>query len=230
MSKIEKILDCVHTYISSFFSDNSPIIFQAGAHMGEICIDKFRKFYPDSTIYSFEPCQKSYEHTLKRMKDENISNINLYNFGLSDKDGQGILRISESSNTNSMHEINEIFGHFTARQTQNREQIVLRSLDSFCSEKKIGKIDLLYLNVESHELHVLSGAQDILKNTTSVLLELNMIPIWKGATFPDIDNFLKKMGFYFSMNIQRKDIPCTSLQDFALYLNNSTLPKITSLG
>lgn len=159
-----------------------------------------------------------------RIEKEKIPNVRLYNYGLSDKDGQGILRIS-SSNTNSMYLLTERFGRISWPQTKMEEKIELRSLDSFCVENKINEASLLYLNVESHELSVSHGAVNLLKNTCAIFIEMNMLPIWDGPTFNVVNKFLVENNFHLAMHVQRPFLPATKAQIFALYMHNSTFPK-----
>jgi hypothetical protein len=41
--------------------------------------------------------------------------------------------------------------------------VELRTLDDFCAERGIGRIDLLKIDVEGHELRVLEGARGLLE-------------------------------------------------------------------
>jgi len=220
---MSKIFDIASDYVGTFMSDQA-VIFQAGAHRGEICIDKFKLYYPNAKIYSFEPCKSSYEITRQRIQDEKINNVSLYNFGLSRSDCQGALHISTSSNTHSLHTLGP-YGQVTWPQTNQIESVQLRSIDSFCRENNINNIDYLYLNIESHELDALRGAANMLKNINSIVVEMNMIPIWNAPVFVDLDKFLRENGFSMVIHNQRKGYELGKVQIFALYMNNSTFPR-----
>ena len=88
-----KILDYIHenyhlkkieNYIRKHFNSGIDVIFDVGCYKGsfiEICLNIYKSNFK---IYAFEAENKIYER-LKRYKS--YKNINIYNFGISDKDG-----------------------------------------------------------------------------------------------------------------------------------------------
>lgn len=219
--EFDKLRKIIWEYTGSFFSQY-PIIIQAGAHQGEVCIDKF-KLYPTSTIYAFEPCKKSYNICNDRIKNEEIKNVTLFNIGLSNIDSTGILNISTTSNTNSLYKVNNNLPYkTTSDQTNETEIINMINLSNWCSNNNISVIDLLYLNIEGHELKALEGSCDILKNVKTIAIEVNFVEIWTNTPlFNELDAFLKKHNFYLSMHDCRPYYNWTNIQHLAIYINKS---------
>jgi FkbM family methyltransferase len=56
--------------------------------------------------------------------------------------------------------------------TYKKYKIKTITLDKFSKDNKIGFVDILKIDVEGSELEVLKGAQNILKNTSIILLEI----------------------------------------------------------
>ena len=67
------------------------------------------------------------------------------------------------------------------------------SLDSFCKRKSIKNIDLLKIDTEGHEMQVLNGAKDMLKNDIKfILIEFHLSKIYKNYDKLKIEEILKK--------------------------------------
>jgi hypothetical protein len=70
------------------------------------------------------------------------------------------------------------------------------TLDVLVQEKKFPLPDFIKLDVQGYELEVLKGAENALKTAEVILMELNLIPIYKDA--PLIDEtvtFMADRGF-----------------------------------
>ena len=207
-----------YRYASSFFSPN-PVIVHAGTHLGEECIDKYSKMFQGSTIFTFEPCLKSYNFSKQRIISEGVRNMHIYNVGLSDTNSVSKLLLSEKSNTHSLFTKNPV-DMYTHPQTGETENIQLITLNSWCKENNVTEIDFLSLNIEGNELNALKGAMDILPNTKVIFLEVNHCEIWTGcAMSKDIDDFLVHNNFYLSMHDRRGYYPWTRMQHCAMYVN-----------
>lgn len=101
----------------------------------------------------FEPAD--YHIDCFELNCKNYSNIKLYKYGLSDKDSKGNLNIA-------------IPGHFgSTRIIENHAgNIEMKTLDSLNFEK----IDMIKIDVEGRELHVLQGGEQTLKNHSPLIV------------------------------------------------------------
>lgn len=66
---------------------NDPCIIDCGANFG-ISLIYFKFLYPGSRIFAFEPNQETYKILSENMVKNNLSDISLYNLGLSDQEGE----------------------------------------------------------------------------------------------------------------------------------------------
>ena len=71
---------------------------------------------------------------------------------------------------------NSIYSKFeNDKDTFNSIEIKTDSLKNFYTEKKLKKIDLIKIDVETFENLVLKGASDVLKNVRYLMLEVTII-------------------------------------------------------
>lgn len=122
------------------------IIFDVGANVGEYSLLLSKYF--TGKIYSFEPSIKVFEILKTR-------NANSFNIGFSNEETTKILYSNKDSGLSSVYKRNLL--HFNTA-LDNEESISLTTIDKFCCENHIKKIDFLKLDIEGHELFALKGA------------------------------------------------------------------------
>ena len=98
----------------------------------------------------FEPEPDSFQKACSGIKDRNIDNIELFNYGLWHK--KGTLKISQDSLSSSVLR--------TASQKTVDCDVI--SLDEFAITKKIDKIDFIKMDIEGAEPEAIIGAEKIL--------------------------------------------------------------------
>lgn len=75
--------------------------------------------------------------------------------------------------------------------------VPVQPLDALTAD--IPKIDLLKIDVQGYEQHVLRGATDTLRRTGAVLLEVNFVSHYKGdLLFHELDRLMNDHGFALS--------------------------------
>jgi FkbM family methyltransferase len=218
-----ELRDIIWKYTKSLLSEH-PLIVMAGAHHGEVCIDKCKKYFPTAKIHAFEPCVSSYDICKKKIPTD--LDITLYNKGLSSKNETRQLNLSFASNTNSLYKVN--LQNLTSRQTKETETIELITLDEWYISK-FGDIDLLYLNIEGHELEALKGGLNILSKVKVIFVELNVAEIWKNTPLDgDMDKFLRENNFSLILHDKRACYSWTAFQYLGVYTNNNLLKMSSS--
>ena len=183
---------------------NNCILVDVGAHHGET-IKNFKKYFNTSEIHSFEASSINFKVLNNKYNDQTDHKIFLNNFGLSDeKKMYKIKQLLESSST-TISRINENSKYFKKKMrilgTEKSEyfkeiEINLETFDNYFLMKKLNKIDLLKIDTEGHEMHVLKGCKKTLKFINFIYFEHHYDDMLdKGYTFSDINKFLKINGF-----------------------------------
>lgn len=175
-----------------------PVIFDVGAHHGET-IESYRQLFPGATIHGFEPFKASFDILQHRTsKDQNIL---AHNLALSDSEGRSVLNVNEASATNSLLPSSAEGARFWGEgllETKEQVEVGMTSVDAFCREHEIARVDILKLDVQGHEYAVLSGAHEMLSRQAIGLIytELIVAPTYKGQrSLSDYLAYLTPLGY-----------------------------------
>jgi FkbM family methyltransferase len=77
-----------------------------------------------------------------------------------------------------------------------RETIELITLDDWCSENGLERVDLVKLDTQGSELDILRGAKHTLEGVSVVQTEVEFNPMYAGQPlFGDVDRYLRERGF-----------------------------------
>lgn len=79
------------------------------------------------------------------------------------------------------------------------EECSIRTLDDVCEELKLARVDLLKIDVEGHESHVLDGAMHLFERgqIASVYAEVDFLRKGLHANFFEIHEFFERRDFIF---------------------------------
>ena len=167
------------------------IVFDIGANKGLYSLIAAAKIGKEGEIYSFEPAPKAHDSLLDNIKLNNYYNIFPFKLGVSDKQGEIIFNICEDDAYNSI-------GNNPLKPVKEQQIIKTTSIDNFCKEYNINRIDLLKIDTEGAEELVLKGGEKVLNNDNGPLIicEYNSKTDYGIANSKGMFNLLKEMGYY----------------------------------
>jgi len=143
-----------------FGAESSLTIFDVGAHVGQTS-RLFRRIFPNSRIFAFEPFPESFQLCKEQLKDDILSNV--INIAISNINGSQILHVNSRSATNSILETDarasETWGSDVC-STEKTVEVRTETLDVFLARESIRQIDILKLDVQGAEYLVMDGAQE----------------------------------------------------------------------
>lgn len=192
--------------IKSHFSEkNNLVIFDVGAYRGN-SLFSFKKIFPDSFIYSFEP---SIENFLKlRENSKNLTKYKIFNMGISNIDEIKKFNNNSWSETSSFVDLNKHgskkfydkrFKYLGINETKNISLIESISIDTFFQRENISNVDILKIDTQGHEKNVLIGAKKSLKESKikAIMIEIILDDYYENhLNISDIENLIVKEGFY----------------------------------
>lgn len=136
------------------------VIVDIGANVGyfsKLC----QQMFPHALIYAIEPIEQIY-HCLVKNFAESSGDVKAFQMALSDKQGKAKMRFNpDSSAISQISETGEV-------------DVEVETLDNFSDRNKIDYIDILKIDTETFEAHVLRGARNILKNVRYLFIEVTM--------------------------------------------------------
>lgn len=173
----------------------SPIIFDIGAHRGDVS-RVFRRLFPASTVYAFEPFKESFE--LLRANTVADSKIKAFNFGLCDRSGMQPFYSNTSSATNSLLPADAMGSRTWGAGLLDVQSVVsaeFKTIDAVVEEMRIPRIDILKMDVQGAEHLVMAGASTACKNG---LISLAYTEIITQPTYVDQRRFDEALAPFYN--------------------------------
>jgi FkbM family methyltransferase len=168
-------------------------VFDIGANIGQFAgIAKAVLKDNQYSIHCFEPGLYTFNQLKANIKEDKHFYLN--NIAMGKNVGTSTLFYEEAgSGLASMTKRN--LDHFGIDFSMS-ESILVDTVDNYCERNQIDKIDLLKMDVEGHELDVLSGAARLLeeRRIQSILFEFGGCNIDTRSFLQDYFYFFKKYG------------------------------------
>jgi FkbM family methyltransferase len=161
------LIDQGEIWVIDYFGKTLPkgqpgIVFDVGSNAGYYAAEMLSRLGDRVKIYCFEPSKKTFELLEKKL--EHFENKQLFNFGFGDKEGSATLYSDdEVSGLASLY--NRRLDHLGIKMGHT-EVIQVKTLDDFCRDSGIERVNFLKLDVEGHELKVLNGAQNLIHSNS----------------------------------------------------------------
>jgi FkbM family methyltransferase len=153
----------------------AKVVLDVGANAGIYSLAALA-IQPDATVHAFEPTPEIAARLRATAKLNNLENLYVHEVAVLSQDGQATLKRfrGEMGNNEGMNFITQDIGNSDA------ERVKAVSLDQFCQDHSIDRVDLLKLDVQGHEYSVLKGAEHLIRagRVETIFMELN----WGGRT------------------------------------------------
>jgi FkbM family methyltransferase len=181
--------------ISNWLPSNSPIIIEAGAHIGsDTC--EMGKTWPSGTIHAFEPIPEIYTKLVKNTK--HFKNIITYPVALGTQTGTAEIFVSSggSDGSSSLLSPKEHISEHPEVQFNKSIMINTITLDEWALKNKIDRVDFAWLDMQGFELPVLKASQVILKTMSAIYTEVSLKEMYEGTVlYPEFKDWMKSNGF-----------------------------------
>ncbi|MBL7895878.1 MAG: FkbM family methyltransferase [Bacteroidia bacterium] len=154
---------------------------------------------PSHTIHSFEPLPGVFK-ILQQNIERNKFNIKAHLFGLSDYDGKATVYLPETTDFAYSVSVNK---NTFFRKNVIETPIDVKRLSTFIQENNITSIDLIKMDVETHEVHVLNGMGEYLKRFKPTFI----IEVLEEEIAEKLNELFKDMGYlYFNIDDKNNSV------------------------
>ncbi|WP_287356387.1 FkbM family methyltransferase [Moorena sp. SIO3B2] len=178
---------CIEFIIKNF--EEPYCIFDVGANKGqylELSVKTLKnKKYK---IHCFEPGKYTFKQLLKK---SDLSNSIYFNNIALGKSSEQLNLYYDNPGSGGASFTKRNLEHFNMNFNQS-EVVSVSTLDNYCADNKIEKIDLLKLDVEGHEIDVIEGASNLLSNS-----RITMIVFEFGGCNIDTKTFFQNYYYFF---------------------------------
>jgi len=171
---------------------DAEVIIDLGANTGIYSL-LAKAIRPEAQVYAFEPVQRVYDKLLKNC-DLNHYDIHCLEYAVSNYDGEGIIydlpiehiygaTITKFSDVNAGNAI--------------EVKVKMKKLSTFIKEAGLTKIDIMKIDVETHEPEILEGMDEYL----ALLRPSILVEVLTDEAGARIEALIKGMGYlYFNID------------------------------
>lgn len=197
------------------------MIFDVGANFGHYAITLAGALNRNCTVHAFEPFPPNLERLRTNIAlNQMEQTIEVHAVGLSDSNGTGLMttRIDNS-------------GAATLAQTgkDDGHHVMLTTLDAFCLEHRIERLDFMKIDIEGYEEKLLAGGADTFrKHRPLILIELDPPKLLRaGSSVEKLAAQLHHFGYTLHVANRKSLIPLQALPKGDNILNAFCLPRPT---
>ena len=200
------------------YSDTSKVAIDVGVYRG-VYTYKLSSLF--QKVICFEPNPLIFEY-LKKNLPKILKNIEIYNYALSDKTGNAILKIPNRRNSIFNKNYEELYKLGAATI---HDKNIIENYDSFSVETKkldeliqLNNIGFIKIDVEGHESEVIKGSTELIKKNKPTLL----VEIEERHSKKPIDltiNYIKGFG-YECFQVKDNEVKKFELNNHSLKNNN----------
>ncbi len=186
------------------FENNISVLIDVGAHHGET-IKLFNDQFKIKSILSFEPAKKNYEQLL--VKNKNLKNVKFFNIGLGEFEKMVDFNDHFETQSSTISKINFSSKYYKKKNLflnplRNRDkkinivQIKIRKLEDILNELKIENVDILKIDTEGYDFHVIKGLGNNINKVKYIYFEHHFHDmLLKQYKLSDINDYLYNNNF-----------------------------------
>ena len=189
---VKKFHDPLRDIAEILRESQNPVLFDVGANIGQTA-KQLNDCVSGCRIFSFEPSPE----TVIRLRDntKHLQNVSVLQVGLGSENTKLPLNENSCSDMSSFLDLAEA-GWGKIVKTSD---VQIRTVDGFCEEETLSRVDLLKIDTQGFDFEVLKGSERMLREQRIglVYLELCFAPLYENqATLGDVSSWLEKFGYH----------------------------------
>lgn len=175
----------------------AKLVFDIGANVGDVTLAAL-KTYPECHVVCFEPVNATFEVLEKRLAPY-ADRVTIFRDALSSINGESEINITSFHGANSIEPQSRMHSALNPHVKEiGKQRISLSRLDDIAHQFAGKKVDLMKIDVEGHELDVISGGRNFIQNNVdTIIVEASLMrdPSWESQSFVELFSLLGEMGF-----------------------------------
>lgn len=203
------------------------VVIDVGANIGEITLTAARRVGVGGRVYAFEPMKVLFAQLIENLSVNSVAQVTPIEKGLSHTSGTATIYTAAAQfEDGTWHD-----GLGTLYPTTSRSiaagDIVLTTLDEFCSASYIEKIDLLKIDVEGAELAVIKGGLTaITRFQPFLIVEIQAdTSVGAGNCSKDVTSLLMSLGYKLFVIGRKAKLRAFQEADLAGFQNVLCVPR-----
>lgn len=188
--RLPRGIDELHDIRTLLPAQRLEVIFDVGANVGQSA-RAYLEALPDARIYCFEPVSSTFLKLKKNLGHQ--ANVHPFQLALGETKGRGTMVLQGQS---------DLFFLTTQADQSSQakvESVVLDTIDDFCREHAISRINYLKIDTEGNDLAVLKGASAML-----AAHQIDFVEVEAGMNaenkrhvpFDDLRKHLENLGYF----------------------------------
>lgn len=175
----------------------AKLIIDVGANVGDVTLAAL-KTYPECRVICFEPVNTTFEILEKRLIPY-ANRVTIHREALSNVNGESEINITSFHGANSIEPQSSMHSTLNPHVKEvGKQRISLARLDDIAKQFPSPKVDIMKIDVEGHELDVISGGRAFIQdNVDTIIVEASLMrdPSWEKQSFVNMFSLLGEMGF-----------------------------------
>ena len=173
-------------------------VFDVGANIGKLTTYFAHLVGENGIVHAFEPTAATYDLLTRRGNSQELKNVTMNHCALSDKVGVAKIHVYDADHSTLNSFANRPLKKYGLDvKSSSVEVVCTKTIDAYCQEHGIERIDLLKIDVEGAELQVLQGAQAMMqeKRIACCVFEFGQTIFDMGITPQEIKDFLNENDY-----------------------------------
>ncbi|MDI1247262.1 MAG: FkbM family methyltransferase [Lacunisphaera sp.] len=185
------------------------VICDIGACEGEDSV-RYARLCPHARVFAFEPLPANQALVRANFARYATSNTELVPLALSDRAGEATFHVSSGRPADLFAGEQWNYGNKSSSLLQPAQsgpmhgwiefketiRVPTQTLEAFCADRGISRIDFIQMDVQGAEQWVLAGAGAMLPRITAIWLEVSTQELYRGQALDrDLTRFMRAHGF-----------------------------------
>ncbi len=187
------LVERVHTKFFRNLLREGMVVFDVGAHIGYYTLQAAVRVGISGQVYAFEPVSTTFAQLMKNIYLNDFRNVFANRYMIHDHSGIIDVFAGDGSNTGTS-------GLVKPKNYSGRiESVPCITIDQYIEQRRLGKIDLIKIDVEGSEMAVVKGMKRLLttQNIDQLLIEMKEEHLLlQDSSCKELIKYLKSFGYF----------------------------------